>query len=86
MEPRPGRILLLIGSAVAAFAFVASGLFTLFPGPRRDVDYLVIGTLSTFSAMLTIFLVVVTGVFKAGDGVFFKKRKAAGGNTATEGA
>lgn len=74
MEPRPGRIALLLFAAVAAFVFVAGGLVLLFPGPRRDTDYLVIGTLATFATLMTIFVVVITGVFKQNEGVFFKRR------------
>jgi hypothetical protein len=74
MEPRPGRIVLFVFAAVAAFVFVAGGLIVLFPGPRRDTDYLVIGTLATFATLVTIFIVVVTGVFKESGGVFFKRR------------
>lgn len=74
MEPRPGRIALFVFAAVAAFVFVAGGLIVLFPGPRRDTDYLVIGTLATFAALMTIFVVVITGVFKQNEGVFFKRR------------
>lgn len=74
MEPRPGRIALFVFAAAAAFVFVAGGLVLLFPGPRRDTDYLVIGTLATFAALMTIFVVVITGVFKQNEGVFFKRR------------
>ena len=61
-------------AAVAAFVFVAGGLMVLFPGPRRDTDYLVIGTLATFASLMTIFVVVITGVFRQNEGVFFKRR------------
>lgn len=64
----------MLFAAVAAFVFVAGGLVLLFPGPRRDTDYLVIGTLATFATLMTIFVVVITGVFKQNEGVFFKRR------------
>jgi hypothetical protein len=75
MEPRPGRILSLVAAAALAFAGVAGGLTLVIPEPRRQTDYLVIGTVATFASLLTIFVVVVTGVLRPRDGFFFRRRK-----------
>ena len=75
MEPRLGRIASLVALATLAFATVAGGLLAVYPEPRRQTDYLVIGTLATFASLLSIFAIVVTGVFRPSDGFFFKRRK-----------
>jgi len=58
------------------FAFVAVALiFTqVIPGPRTAVDYLVIGTASTFAAMVTLFILLLKTWVKAPD-VFYSKRR-----------
>ena len=51
---RPGTVALVIG-VLLEFCAVAAIMLTVVPGPRASVDYLVIGTLSTFIALATVF-------------------------------
>lgn len=76
------RILLLAGSLALLFAVIVAGLLKLIPGPHRQVDYLVIGTLATFASMAVLFLVLIATSLR-GREVFFKRRK--GGSDATGG-
>ena len=58
----------------AVFAAVTGIMLKMMPGPLKDSDYLVIGTVSTLAAMLALFLVLITSSGNKGD-FFFKKRK-----------
>ena len=73
MKPRAGRILLLALLVVAVFAVVALVMFRLIPAPHKDTDYLVIGTVATFVALLVLFVVLLKTWVKQPD-VFFKRR------------
>ncbi len=55
------------------FGAVAAILVKVLPGPLGDVDYLVVGAIATFLAMLTLFFILVKGGAKMPD-VFFKRR------------
>jgi hypothetical protein len=54
---KPSAAALVIG-VVLEFAVVAGILAALVPAPRSPLDYLVIGTLSTFVSLGTVFAVL----------------------------
>ena len=68
------RILILGFAAVCIFAVVALLLLKLMPGPLKDSDYLVIGSVSTLVALGVLFAVLLSTTLKSSD-IFFKKRK-----------
>jgi len=66
---------LILGLGVASvFAVVALILVEVMPGPLRESDYLVIGTVATLVSLLALFLMLVSTSMKSSD-VFFKRRK-----------
>ena len=60
-------VLLLFAASVIIFSRVL-------PRPHSETDYLIIGTLSTFVALLALFLVLIATVMKMPE-TFFKRRK-----------
>jgi len=56
--PRPAA---LIGSACLVFAVFAIALIRVLPSPHTKADYLIVGTLSTLAALITIFAGLVLG-------------------------
>jgi hypothetical protein len=68
------RGLLLGLAAVCVFVAVAAILTKLMPGPLKDSDYLVIGSVATLVALLVLFVVLLSTSMKASD-VFFKRRR-----------
>jgi len=54
-----GRIAVLVVGVVLEFVAVAAILLAIVPVPRASVDYLVIGTLSTFISLATVFAVLM---------------------------
>ncbi len=73
MSSHFGRILLLAAGGAIVFAAVAAILLRIIPGPHKQFDYLVIGTLSTFATLATLFVVMITTMSK--DPTAFNKRK-----------
>jgi hypothetical protein len=51
----------LAGSACVAFTLFALGLTRLLPPPHTQADYLIVGTLATLAALITIFAGMVLG-------------------------
>ncbi len=51
----------LAGSACMAFAVFALALIRVLPSPHAKSDYLIIGTLATLAALITIFAGLVMG-------------------------
>lgn len=60
-------------ATLCIFAVVAAVMLNLMPGPLKESDYLVIGTVATLVALLVLFLVVIAST-RTRD-VFFKKRR-----------
>lgn len=69
------KVLPLGAGMVLTFIAVVAILMRVMPGPRKETDYLVIGTLATFAALGLLFLVLVTTIFKD-PSALFKRRKS----------
>ena len=68
------RNLGLAGALVFIFAAVAGIMLKVMPGPMKDSDYLVIGTVATMVSLLVLFFLLITTSGKRSN-VFFKRRK-----------
>ena len=68
------RTLVLILGVICVFAVVALIMLKIMPGPLKDSDYLVIGSVATLVALLALFFGLVSTSMKTSD-VFFKRRK-----------
>jgi hypothetical protein len=68
------RLPILALAAACVFAVVAAVMIKLMPTPLKDSDYLLIGSVSTLLALLSVFLVLISTTLKSGD-LFFKRRK-----------
>lgn len=75
MDVRFGRIAVLVLAMIIVFGAVVTILLQIIPAPRKDTDYLVIGTLATFASLATLFAVLITTVFKEPNALFFKRKK-----------
>ena len=67
------RLWVLALAAPCVFLVVAAVMLKMMPGPLRESDYLVIGSVATLVSLAVIFMAVIA-TSKARD-VFFKKRK-----------
>lgn len=74
MQSTPRQVAILLLALAGVFFLVVAVLHKLMPGPRRDVDYLVMGALATFACLGVLFLVLINTWMK-GHAVFFKRRK-----------
>ncbi|HVZ36916.1 MAG TPA: hypothetical protein VG963_31035, partial [Polyangiaceae bacterium] len=61
---------------MAIFVVVTTVLLKLMPGPRKDSDYLVIGSVATLISLAAVFVLVTMTTTKQGkfSDIFFKKR------------
>ena len=65
----------ILGLAVMIiFVTVTAILLKLIPAPRKDSDYLVIGSVATLVSLLVMFVALLATRVKSAD-PFFKKRK-----------
>ena len=65
---------MLVLGVMCVFAVVAAIMLKLTPGPLKDSDYLVIGSVATLVSLLALFFGLVATSLKVSD-VFFKRRK-----------
>jgi hypothetical protein len=68
----------ILGVAVLfIFVAVTALLLKLMPGPRKDSDYLVIGSVSTLISLAVVFVLVTATSRRSGKltDVFFKRRR-----------
>jgi ethanolamine transporter EutH len=85
MQSRAARWVILALSVVIVFcAAVALGL-KLTPEPRTETDYLVVGAVATFLAMVTLFVVLITAMLRTPN-VFFRRRPRAEGEPGPDSA
>ena len=63
------RTLILALGVLCVFVVVAAILLRLMPGPLKDTDYLVAGSVATVVALLVLFLGLRS------PGAFYKKRR-----------
>lgn len=75
MDLRLGRIAALAIAMILVFGAVVTVLLHLIPEPRKETDYLVIGTLATFASLATLFVVLITTIFKDPNALFFRRKK-----------
>jgi hypothetical protein len=68
-----GRLLLVVVGVCFVFCLVVAVLLKIMPGPKREVDYLVIGGLATLVAMIVLFLLLARTSFRGET--FYRKRK-----------
>ncbi len=63
-QPKTGgksRPAVLLASACLVFAIFALALIRVLPAPHGRADYLIVGTLATLAALITIFAGLVLG-------------------------
>ena len=68
----------ILGLAVMAiFVVVTAILMKLIPAPRKDSDFLIIGSIATLVTLAAVFVLVVSTSRKSGktSDVFFKRRR-----------
>ena len=68
------RGLMLVGAAICVFVVVSAIMLQFMPGPLKEYDYMVIGSVATLLALGAVFLVLVSTTLRSSD-VFFKKRR-----------
>lgn len=69
------RMLVLVLAMVFIFGAVAGILLKVMPGPLKDSDYFMIGSVAMLATLGVLFLIIVTTSRKASTDVFFRKRK-----------
>jgi hypothetical protein len=68
------RILLFAVAMLAVFGVVVGILLQVMPGPLKNSDYFLIGSMATVASLALLF-VLILATSKNTGGVFFKKRK-----------
>lgn len=61
MDKRSSRVLTLAGGILVMFIATVAILLNVIPGPHNKLDYLVIGAVATFLAMILLWVVMVQG-------------------------
>ncbi len=73
MGTATGRALMLVASAVIVFGVTVAIGLKILPGPHNETDYLVVGSVATFLALVVLFAVLLTTWLRSPD-IFFRKR------------
>ena len=71
---RFGRVTALAAGMVIVFAAVSLILTRIIPPPRKETDYLVIGTLATFASLALLYVVLIT-TYTQDPSSMFKRKK-----------
>lgn len=71
------RVRILGLAVMVIFVSVTALLMRLIPGPRKDSDFLVIGSVATLVSLGAAFVMVITTTGKPGrfSDIFFKRRR-----------
>lgn len=69
------RVAILVLAMLFIFCAVAGVLVKVMPGPLKEPDFFMIGSVATLAALGVMFLIVVTTSRKASTDVLFRKRK-----------
>lgn len=73
MGTAAGRALMLVASAVIVFGVTVAIGLKILPAPHNETDYLVVGSVATFLALIVLFAVLLTTWLRSPD-VFFRRR------------
>jgi hypothetical protein len=68
------KVLPLGAGMLLVFIAVIGVLVRVIPGPHKETDYLVIGTLATFASLGLLFVVLATTIFKDPSALFKRKK------------
>ncbi|MFN0101599.1 MAG: hypothetical protein ACKV2U_05845 [Bryobacteraceae bacterium] len=68
MGKRNSRWFTLAGGIAVLFVATIAILLKVIPEPHRNLDYLVIGAVATFLSMILLWVVMMQGWTKSGDG------------------
>ncbi|MCX6620974.1 MAG: hypothetical protein NTY38_07815 [Acidobacteria bacterium] len=69
------RVLLSILVVCFVFLGTAGILMKILPGPKREIDFLVIGAAATMVSLLVLFVLLIS-TWAKGPNTFFKRRKS----------
>ncbi|MCC7499905.1 MAG: hypothetical protein IT160_20160 [Bryobacterales bacterium] len=69
------RVILSILVVIFVFLATAGILLKVLSGPRREIDFLVIGAAATMVSLLVLFVLLISTWAKSPD-TFFKRRKS----------
>ena len=70
------RTFLFALAMIAVFGVVAGILLKVMPGPLKDSDYFLIGSMATIAALALLFA-MIAATSKNMGGLFFKRKKKA---------
>ena len=75
MQSSTARWLVLLAAAAILFGVTAAIGFALIPSPRTETDHLVIGTTATLVALIAVFVMLVTTIYKNEDNFVRRRQK-----------
>jgi hypothetical protein len=73
MESSKARWLTLLAAAVIFFGVTVAIGLAIVPEPRTPTDHLVIGTIGTLVALVAVFVMIITTIYKGGEN-FVRRR------------
>lgn len=74
MQSGGGKLGAIAGIVLAVFGISTIILLKIMPPPRRDVDYLVAGSIATLVALLVVFVLLLATGQKPSSAFFTKQR------------
>jgi hypothetical protein len=77
MQSSKARWLTLLAAAAIFFGVTVAIGLAIVPEPRTSTDHLVIGTIATLVALVAVFVMIITTIYRTGD-TFVRRRPKAG--------